>query len=176
MLLVDVGWRRGDAVCTRFVLARRCGWIRTLRTASADGSLTVSTCVRSLERGGDPAINRCRRAPDRTARRGHVAFAGWCPSVARCCSLRSELRSRGASPMVPCAITRSGAHFDLQEHAAPISGPRSAPQPGPGWCCWCRVVVYVVVTAVVSLPLGTGPALRHPLPRPDSSMWLPGQR
>jgi hypothetical protein len=49
----------------------------------------------------DPAINRCMQVPDRTARRGHAAFAGWCSSAARCCSLRSQLRSRGGSP-TPC--------------------------------------------------------------------------
>jgi hypothetical protein len=48
--------------------------------------------------GRDPAINRCRQALDRTARRGHATFAGWCSSAARCCSLRSELRSRDDSP------------------------------------------------------------------------------
>jgi hypothetical protein len=41
----------------------------------------------------DPAINRCRQVRDRTARRGHAAFTGWCPSAAWCCSLRSKLRS-----------------------------------------------------------------------------------
>jgi hypothetical protein len=50
------------------------------------------------ETGEDPAINRCMQVPDQTARRGHAAFAGWCSSAARCCSLRSQLRSRGGSP------------------------------------------------------------------------------
>jgi hypothetical protein len=59
------------------------------------------------DRGEDSAINRCMRVPDRTAQRGHAAFGGWCPSAARCCSLLSQLRSRGGSP-VPCPITGVG--------------------------------------------------------------------
>jgi hypothetical protein len=60
--------------------------------------------------GGGPAINRCMQIPDRTARRGHAAFAGWCSSVAWSCSLRSELRSRGGS-LAPCVMTKAGVHL-----------------------------------------------------------------
>jgi len=55
-------------------------------------------------------MSRCVQVPDLTARRGHAAFAGWCWRVARCCSLRSELRSRGGSP-APCAMIKAGAHL-----------------------------------------------------------------
>jgi ABC-type multidrug transport system fused ATPase/permease subunit len=47
---------------------------------------------------------------------------------------------------------------DTQERATLLFGPRSASRPGPALCSWCRVVVCVVVTAVVSWRgLGPGP-------------------
>ena len=64
----------------------------------------------SAGESGDPAINRCRQVPDRTAQRGHAAFAEWCPSAARCRALRSQLRSPGGSPE-PRVMTEAVAHL-----------------------------------------------------------------
>jgi hypothetical protein len=68
------------------------------------------------------------QVPDRTARRGHAAFAGWFSSAPRCCPLRSET-----------AVTRRqpGALRDDQPAAIPwpprarilLSSLRSAPRP-----------------------------------------------
>jgi hypothetical protein len=71
----------------------------------ASGTATLVLGRRS--EGGGHAINRYVQLPDRTTRRGHAAFAGWCSSVARCCSLRSKLRSRGGSP-APCVDRQGG--------------------------------------------------------------------
>lgn len=57
--------------------------------------------------GLKPAIGGCGQIPDRTARRWHAALARWCSGVAQCCSLRSELRSRGSGP-APCVMTKAG--------------------------------------------------------------------
>jgi hypothetical protein len=78
----------------------------------------------SAGEGGGPAINRCMQIPDRIARRGHAAFAGWCPRAAWCCSLRSQLRSRsgnpalcaydqGRSPLTPTSAQPCLPAFDL---------------------------------------------------------------
>jgi hypothetical protein len=43
-----------------------------------------------------------------------------------------------------------GSPLDPQKRATLTYGPGFASQPGPALCCWCRTVVCVVVTAVVS--------------------------
>jgi hypothetical protein len=80
-----------------------------------------------------PAINRCMQVPDRAA---HAAFAGWCSSAARCCSLR-----------VRTAVTRWRALCDDQG-GSPLDAWSARPYP---------VVVCVVVTTVVSSPSGSCP-------------------
>jgi hypothetical protein len=120
------------------------------------------------DRGEDPAINRCRQVRDRTALRGHAAFAGWCSSAARCCSLRSKLRSPGGSP-APCVLTKGGAHLTPQKQATLPYDDRSAPQPRFTRCRWCPVVVCVVVTAVVSSRWWTGSASPHRRPPPTDA-------
>jgi hypothetical protein len=72
------------------VCADSCGLIALI-------PLTMIIAQKVQEDDRDPAINRCMQVPDRTARRGHAVFAGWCPSAAACCSLRSKLRSGEAN-------------------------------------------------------------------------------
>lgn len=50
---------------------------------------------------------------------------------------------------------QGGSPLNSQEHATLASGPRSAPRPDPALCCWCQVILGVVVIAVVSSPLDT---------------------
>ncbi len=64
-----------------------------------------------------------------------------------------------AGPTVPISPAWSGRQdlnlrpLDPQERATPLCLPRSAMRSGRAPCCWCRVVVCVVVTTVVnSLP------------------------
>jgi hypothetical protein len=59
----------------------------------------------------DPAINRCRQVPDRAARRGHAAFAGWCSSAHGPGRCAQNCASRGGSP-APCVMIKgAGAHL-----------------------------------------------------------------
>jgi hypothetical protein len=67
----------------------------------------------------------------------------------------------GGSP-APYVIDQRGSSLVPQEHATPLFLPRSATPPGRALCWWCWVVVCVVVTVVVSSPLGFKLAL---LPR-----------
>jgi hypothetical protein len=63
----------------------------TAVTTCADSSCRCADGdpVNAAWKGRDkPAINRCLQVPDRAARAAHAAFAGWCSSAARCCSLR----------------------------------------------------------------------------------------
>jgi hypothetical protein len=95
-----------------------------------------------------PAINRCMQLPDRTARRGQATFAGWCPSAARCCSLRSKLRSPGGRP-ASCVMVEARAHLT----------PRSTPPSSPASDLRCdltpRCACGARVSAALSSPLSS---------------------
>ena len=114
-------------------------------------------------RSGDPAINRCRQAPDRTARRGDTAFVGWCWSAARCCSLRSELRSSGGSP-TPCGRTKAGAPLTPRSTQPLPPASDTAHDPAPHGAPGARL------SSALSSPLSSarrrilGSAPRHPMP------------
>ncbi len=126
--------------------APRCLAPNSRRASPASGDIAMSVArLRRVpsSRGENPAINRCRQVRDRTARRGHAAFVRWCPSAAPCCPLRSELRSPGGSP-APCMMAEAGA-LDPQKRAILVYSLRSVPRPSFALCCWCRVVVCVVV-------------------------------
>jgi len=101
---------------------------------------------------GDPAINRCRQVRDPTARRGHAAFAGWCPSAARCCSLPSKLRSPSGSP--PCVMTEAGAHLTPRDWQR--SRVRCSAQVNNGYWVRYRPARGAVISTLAQLASPTG--------------------
>jgi hypothetical protein len=140
--------RRSALTCWFVLVVSCCVLTRLVVRRPGDGLILVSPSWHDHPWGGrrDPAINRCRQVGDRTARRGHAAFAGWCLSAARCCSLRSKLRSPSGS-LAPCRDDRGESPLDPQRLAAQprevyCAGQRWLQGPGSsGW--WGTVAVLV---------------------------------
>jgi hypothetical protein len=85
--------------------------------------------------------NRAVPNPERSTANMKESSLTWCFSR---CQRASYWSGRQDSNLRP---------LDPQEHATLLFSLRSAMRPGRKRCCWCRTVVCVVVTAVVSSPL-----------------------
>ena len=100
--------------------------VRARRVASADDSLTMITCGRGLETAeGLRFTDACRSVIG--PRDVDMQLTGWCSSAARCCSLQSQLRSRGGSP-APYVMTDAGM---TPRSARPVRPPSGSWIPSP---------------------------------------------